>query len=214
MLSLVSFIFMLSVLLDRYMIILCLAPLVNFPAQANPVLSASGSGSGLCVAARPVLCCAVFRSMGSGLSTGRILVQDRRSVSRSVCLSVCQSSQLDRSELGSAGVAEAGRTGSDGSMQSRARPGPGQELIAAERQRLRGREDGWLPTNTPARSGSEAVATMPAELGHRLQPSLVGVGSCAADHAGGPLSVLGRGSLRGCLLSLSLSKVDPVVLAD
>lgn len=155
MLSLVSFISMLSVLLDRYMIILCLALLVNFPAQANPVLSASGSGSGLCVAARPVLCCAVFRSMGSELSTGRILVQDRRSVSRSVSQSVSQSvslsvyqfSQLDRSEPGSAGVAEAGRTGSDGSMQSRARQGPGQELIAAERQQLRGRKTvGSQPT--------------------------------------------------------------------
>lgn len=129
------------------MILLCLSPLVSFPAQVNPVLSASGSGSGLCVAARPVLCCAVFRSMGSELSTGRILVQDRRSVSRSVSQSVSQVSQLDRSGLGVQGWRKQGRTGSDEKMQGRARQGPGQELIPAEREELRGRKTvGSQPT--------------------------------------------------------------------
>lgn len=74
-------------------------------------------------------------------------------------------------------------------------------------------EDAWLPTTTPMGSGSEAVATIPAELGHRLQPSLVGVGSSVAVHAGGPLCVLDPGSWvsRGCLLS-SVSGPEPAVL--
>lgn len=116
----------------------CLSPLVSFPARVNPVLSASGSGSGLCVAARPVLCCAVFRSMGSELSTGRILVQDRQSVSRSNSQSV-KSSSWTVQGWGCRGGGSRG-AGSDENMQGRARQGPGQELIAAEREELRGRK--------------------------------------------------------------------------
>lgn len=62
--------------------------------------------------------------------------------------------------------------------------------------------------NIPMGSGSEAVATMPAQLGHRLQLSLVGVRSCVAVHAGGLLYVLGPGFLasvsRVCLWLMSL----------
>lgn len=58
MLSLVLFPLLLSVLLDFCMMLLCRSFLFSFAMQANPVLS--GSGSGLCVAARPVLCSAAL----------------------------------------------------------------------------------------------------------------------------------------------------------
>lgn len=83
--------FLLSALLHCYMMLF-----VSFSPRPSPLLRSTlsypdpKSGSGLCVAAHPVLCYAVRCSAarGSELSTGRILVQDRRYVSRSASHSV------------------------------------------------------------------------------------------------------------------------------
>lgn len=136
MLFFVLFSCLLSVLLDCCMVLLCRSLLVSCAAQANPVLSVSGSGSGLCVAARPVLCCAVFRSMGSELSTGRILVQDRRSVSRSVSQPAKSTSQTVQSWGHTSGGNRENGLRWKHAEQSRAGQGFGQELIAAEREEL------------------------------------------------------------------------------
>lgn len=55
-------------------------------------------------------------------------------------------------------------------------------------------EDPWLPTKTPMQYGSEAVATTPAEPGHQLQPSLVGVGSWMGGLCWWAVVCLGPGS--------------------
>lgn len=147
-----------------------------------------------------MLCCAVFRSMGSELSTGRILVQDRRSVVRSVS----HASQPDGSRLGAHGWRKQGECAQIKACTA------GQGKVLARgllRPREKSREDGRLVGSEPnitMGSGSEAVAIMPARLGHRLQPSLVGVGSCVAVHAGGPLCVLSPGSLATVSRVLSL----------
>lgn len=129
--------------------------------------------------------------MGSELSTGRILVQDRRSVSRSVS----HASQPDGSRLGAHGWRKQGECAQGKACTA----GQGKVLARSSlRPREKSRENGRLLSskpNNPMGSGPEAVATMPGQLGHRLQLPLVGVGSCVAVHAGGLLYVLGPGSL-------------------
>lgn len=116
--------------------------LASFPEQVNPVLPGSESGSGLCVAAHSVLCCAVFRSMGSELSTGRILVQDRRSVSRSVS----HASQPDGSRLGAHGWRKQGECAQIIACTA----GQGKVLARSSlRPREKSREDGRLVGSEP-----------------------------------------------------------------